>query len=94
MTEPDPRELDPDYDKHGGFPRFEPIEEPPGFGRFVEAMRRAQDLAVSCDGVDWQSAADRVEDLVDLLTPHQVAGGVGPASSRVRGAGTGVTRSG
>lgn len=80
MTEPDPRELDPDYDKHGGFPRFEPIEEPPGFGRFVEAMRRAQDLAVSCDGVDWQSAADRVEDLVDLLTPHQVAGGVGPAS--------------
>ena len=61
-------------------PRLEPVEEPPGFGRFVEAMRRAQDLAVSCDGADWNAAADRVEDLVAFLAPHRGPGGIGPAS--------------
>ncbi|MCB0932294.1 MAG: PaaI family thioesterase [Mycobacterium sp.] len=76
----DPHDLDPDYDRHGGFPRLEPVEEPPGFGRFVEAMRRAQDLAVSCDGADWNAAADRVEDLVAFLAPHRGPGGIGPAS--------------
>ncbi|MCX6480423.1 MAG: PaaI family thioesterase, partial [Mycobacterium sp.] len=34
-------------DERGGFPRFQVLDEPPGFGRFVTAMRRAQDLAVS-----------------------------------------------
>ena len=77
--ESDPRELDPDYDKHGGFPRFQVIDEPAGFGRFVTAMRRAQDLAVSADGADWNAAADRVDDLIDLLAPHAAAGGVGPS---------------
>lgn len=76
----DPRELDPDYDHHGGFPRFEVVDAPPGFGRFVTAMRRAQDLAVSAAGVDWDAAADRVDDLVGLLAPYEAAGGVGPAS--------------
>ncbi|MFM8597975.1 MAG: PaaI family thioesterase [Mycobacterium sp.] len=75
----DPRELDPDYDRHGGFPRFEVIDEPPGFGRFVTAMRRAQDLAVSADAVDWDQAADRVDDLIALLSPHEAPGGVGPS---------------
>jgi acyl-coenzyme A thioesterase PaaI-like protein len=77
--ERDPHDLDPDYDKHGGFPRFQTIEEPPGFGRFVEAMRRAQDLAVSADGTDWNAAADKVDDLVALLAPHRAAGGIAPA---------------
>jgi len=53
----DPRRLDPDYDKHGGFPRFQVVAAPPGFERFVNAMRRAQDLAVSADDVDWNAAA-------------------------------------
>ena len=75
----DPHELDPDYDKHGGFPRFQVIDEPPGFGRFVTAMRRAQDLAVSADGVDWNAAADAVEKLIAVLAPHEAAGGVGPS---------------
>lgn len=81
MSEPDPRTLDPDYDHHGGFPRFELVEPTPGFGRFVTAMRRAQDLAVSADPDDviWQAAADRVEELVGLLTPHVPPGGIGPA---------------
>ena len=75
----DPRELDPDYDKHGGFPRFQIIDPPIGFGRFTAAMRRAQDLAVSAAGVDWNDAAERVEELIGVLAPHQAPGGVAPA---------------
>ena len=78
-SEPDPHELDPDYDKRGGFPRFQVLDEPAGFGRFVTAMRRAQDLAVSADVADWDQAADRAEDLVAFLAPHEVPGGVAPA---------------
>jgi acyl-coenzyme A thioesterase PaaI-like protein len=84
MSEDDPHALDPDYDKHGGFPRFQIIDEPSGFGRFVTAMRRAQDLAVSADVTDWDLAADRVEDLIAYLAPHEVAGGMAPAG-RVAG---------
>ncbi|MGV0991398.1 MAG: PaaI family thioesterase [Mycobacterium sp.] len=75
----DPREVDPDYDKHGGFPRFQVLEEPAGFGRFVTAMRRAQDLAVSADVTDWNAAADRVEYLIDFLAAGEVPGVLGPA---------------
>ena len=79
MTQPDPRELDPEYDNHGGFPRLQVIEEPPGFGRFVTAMRRVQDLAVSADAPDWNAAADRVEELLDYLAPHETSAGAAPA---------------
>jgi acyl-coenzyme A thioesterase PaaI-like protein len=82
--EEDPHALDPDYDKHGGFPRFQIIDEPSGFGRFVTAMRRAQDLAVSADATDWDLAADRVEELIAFLAPHEAAGGMAPAG-RVAG---------
>jgi len=75
----DLRKLDPDYDHHGGFPRFEVIDAPDGFDRFVTAMRRAQDLAVSTDAPDWNAAADRVEDLIAYLTPHEKPGGAAPA---------------
>jgi acyl-coenzyme A thioesterase PaaI-like protein len=47
-------------------------------------MRRAQDLAVSADVTDWDLAADRVEDLIAYLAPHEVAGGMAPAG-RVAG---------
>ena len=77
--EQDPHALDPDYDSHGGFPRFQIIDEPAGFGRFVTAMRRAQDLAVSTDVTDWNLAADRVEELIAYLAPNEVAGGMAPA---------------
>lgn len=77
----DPHELDPDYDQHGGFPRIQIIDPPAGFGDFVDAMRRAQDLAVSADAdpETWAAAAGRVEELVDLLEPHRAPGGAGPA---------------
>ena len=81
MTD-DPRLVDPDYDKHGGFPNFQVAEPGPGFGRFLSAMRRAQDLAVSADpdSGTWEQAADRAEELVKLLDPFEAAEGVGPAN--------------
>ena len=71
--------MDPDYDKHGGFPRLRVIEEPPGFGRFVTAMRRVQDLAVCADAPDWNAAADRVEELIGYLAPHEKPHSEAPA---------------
>lgn len=72
----------PYVDQHGGFPVFEPADPGPGFERFLTAMRRAQDLAVSADpdSDTWDDAADRVEELVKLLDPYQAAEGVGPAN--------------
>ncbi len=81
MTEQDPKDLDPDYEHHGGFPEYGPASPGPGFGRFVAAMRRLQDLAVSADpgnGV-WDDAADRVTALVDLLGPYEADEGKAPA---------------
>lgn len=77
MTGPNPY-----VKQHGGFPVFTPADPGPGFGRFVAAMRRAQDLAVSAnpDGDVWDEAADRVEELVKLLAPYEAAEGVGPAN--------------
>jgi acyl-coenzyme A thioesterase PaaI-like protein len=73
VTEPDPKALDPDYEHHGGFPEYGPATPGPGFGRFVAAMRRLQDLAVSADPGDelWDDAANRVEALTELLGPFQ-----------------------
>ncbi|OBA75419.1 thioesterase [Mycobacterium sp. 1554424.7] len=81
MTEPDPKELDPDYEHHGGFPEYGPASPGPGFGRFVEAMRRLQDLAVSADPGDdvWDDAADRAAALVEVLGPFEAEEGKAPA---------------
>ena len=81
MTDADPKELDPDYDHHGGFPEYAPATPGPGFARFVATMRRLQDLAVSADPADdvWDDAADRVAALVELLEPFQAAEGAAPA---------------
>src|SRR4029078_4892180 len=78
----DPHLVDPDYDKQGGFPNFEAAEPGPGFARFLTAMRRAQDLAVSADPdkETWEQAADRAEELVKLPDPVAAAEGVGPAT--------------
>ncbi|SOX51912.1 PaaI family thioesterase, partial [Mycobacterium ahvazicum] len=73
VSDPDPKELDPEYEHHGGFPEYGPATPGPGFGRFVAAMRRLQDLAVSADPADaiWDDAADRVVALTELLGPFQ-----------------------
>lgn len=81
MTEPDPKELDPEYEHHGGFPEYGPATPGPGFGRFVAAMRAVQDLAVSADPSDdvWDDAADRAAALVELLRPFRAEEGKAPA---------------
>ena len=63
----------------GGFPEIKPAAHPPpGLGRFVEAMRRLQDLAVSTDSSMWNAAAEHVEKACALLDGHQVPEGVAP----------------
>jgi acyl-coenzyme A thioesterase PaaI-like protein len=82
VTEGDPKELDPEYEHHGGFPEYGPASPGPGFGRFVAEMRRLQDLAVSADPGDevWEDTADRVAALTELLGPFQaVVEGQAPA---------------
>lgn len=73
--------MDPDYRKHGGFPDYELADPPDSFVRFVSAMRRLQDLAVSANPGedDWDKAADRAEELVGLLAPYEAPEGVPPA---------------
>lgn len=70
-----------DADSQGGFPEYEVIDPPPGFVRFVTAMRRLQDLAVSSAPSDdtWDDAADMAEKLVEQLDPFEAAEGVSPA---------------
>lgn len=78
----DPRRADPNYDRHGGFPLFEPATPGPGFGPFLASMRRLQDLAVSAnpDSDTWIEAARRADELVNLLAPFTADEGVGPAN--------------
>jgi acyl-coenzyme A thioesterase PaaI-like protein len=80
-SEPNPKELDPEYEHHGGFPEYGPASPGPGFGRFVAAMRRLQDLAVSADPGDgvWDDAADRAAALLELLGPFEADEGKAPA---------------
>jgi acyl-coenzyme A thioesterase PaaI-like protein len=77
----EPEAVDPDYRKHGGFPRYEAADPGPGFVKFVTAIRHLQDLAVSTDPDDgtWDEAAERAEELVKLLDPFQAPEGVAPA---------------
>jgi acyl-coenzyme A thioesterase PaaI-like protein len=65
----------------GGFPEIKPIDAPPELGRFVAAMRRLQDLAVSTNPDDsmWAVAAEHVENVCALLEDHQVPEGLAPA---------------
>ena len=54
-----------------------PANPGPGFGRFLTAMRRAQDLAVSADpdGDTWDDAADLRRGTGDAARPVRGAGG-------------------
>src|SRR6202043_3568079 len=62
----------------GGFPEIKPAEQtPPGLGRFVAAMRRLQDLAVSTNGSMWSTAAEHVEKACALMYGHFTRSHVG-----------------
>ncbi|MDT5397940.1 MAG: hypothetical protein QOK33_1171 [Mycobacterium sp.] len=81
QTASDPKAVDPEYDRHGGFPIFESAQPGPGFAPFVASMRRLQDLTVSAnpDSDTWVQAAAKVAELVALLAPFEAGEGVGPA---------------
>ncbi len=72
----------------GGFPVFEaaPDDGGPHFGRFVAAMRDLQDLAVSAapdDPAVFGPAADKAEELAELLRPFAAEEGRSPANRSV-----------
>ena len=64
-----------------GFPPIEPIDAPPEMARFMSAMRRLQDIAVSTapDGELWTDGARRIEELCEELEAHKAPQGVAPA---------------
>lgn len=74
-------EPDEDYEHHGGFPVYEPVQAGPNYGRFVETFRRLQDLMVSTNPPDdvVDRAIDRTEALVELLEKYEVPEGRSPA---------------
>jgi hypothetical protein len=63
------------------FPEIKPADAPPELGRFMAAMRRLQDIAVSTDpdAALWADAAGRVEELCERLEVHRAPPGVAPA---------------
>ena len=78
----DPRVVDPDYDRHGGFPNFEPAHPGPGFGRFVDRdASRAGPGGIGRSRHRHLGAGRRpvAEEIVELLDPFEAAEGVGPA---------------
>jgi acyl-coenzyme A thioesterase PaaI-like protein len=61
--------------ERGGFPDVRPVEDAPEeLGRFVEALRRLQDLTVSTDpgASRWGDAAAHLESACAILDGHQV----------------------
>ena len=59
----------------GGFPEVRPVDDAPEeLGRFVQALRRLQDLTVSTNpgGALWADAAAHLESACAVLDGHQV----------------------
>ena len=63
------------------FPEIKPVDAPPEVGRFMAAMRRLQDIAVSTNPDDalWADTAERIEELCERLEAHRAPEGVAPA---------------
>jgi acyl-coenzyme A thioesterase PaaI-like protein len=57
------------------------VDAPPELDRFMAAMRRLQDIAVSTDpdGALWTDAAERIDELCERLEVHKAPEGVAPA---------------
>jgi acyl-coenzyme A thioesterase PaaI-like protein len=85
MSELNDRTGDDTHEHHGGFPVYEPVKAGPNFGRFVDAFRRLQDLAVSTHAPDdvIDQAVAQAEALGDLLESYKVGEGKSPAGFNV-----------
>ncbi|HXO54463.1 MAG TPA: PaaI family thioesterase [Mycobacterium sp.] len=69
-----------------GFPPITHVDAPPELDRFMAAMRRLQDIAVSTDpdGALWTDAAERIDELCERLEVHKAPEGVAPAGRAPR----------
>lgn len=56
----------------GGFPDVRPLAEPPGLARYVNALRRLQDLTVSSkpDSAAWEAASEQIEMACAIMESH------------------------
>jgi acyl-coenzyme A thioesterase PaaI-like protein len=63
------------------FARVTPVEAAPEMARFMTAMRRLQDIAVSTNPDErlWNDAAELVEGVCARLEEHEAPAGVAPA---------------
>lgn len=63
------------------FARVEPVDAPPEMARFMTAMRRLQDIAVSTnpDAALWADTAELLEGMCARLEEHKAPAGVAPA---------------
>jgi acyl-coenzyme A thioesterase PaaI-like protein len=63
------------------FARVKPVDAPPEMARFMTAMRRLQDIAVSTnpDRSLWNDTAELIEDVCARLEQHRAQAGVAPA---------------
>lgn len=79
--------MDAQEKRHGGFKTFKaaPEDGGPHYGRFIAAMRDLQDLAVSAaPGPElFEEAADKAEELVELLRPHEAEEGASPSNRSI-----------
>jgi acyl-coenzyme A thioesterase PaaI-like protein len=64
-----------------GFPPFTSVDAGPELDRFMAAMRRLQDIAVSTDpdGALWTDVAQRIEELCERLEVPKAPEGLAPA---------------
>lgn len=67
------------------FARVQPVEGSSELARFMAAMRRLQDIAVSTDpdAALWNDSADLIEDVCARLEEHRATAGVAPAGRAV-----------
>ncbi len=63
------------------FARVTPVEATPEMGRFMTALRRLQNIAVSTnpDAAVWTDAAEHIEEVCARLEHHRAPEGVAPA---------------
>ena len=63
------------------FARVKPVEAAPEMARFMTAMRRLQDIAVSTNPDErlWNDAAELIEGVCARLEKHKAPAGVAPA---------------